>query len=124
MMTSEFRMALVLALTLVSVWVFFDAKSRGMWAWTWYLVSILFGFPLYLLRRYQLQLRSKRLGTPEFVPPTYKGDPDYTMDKILVIFVAVMMVGFMFFLTSLGRRRVQPQNRDYIQGGVQIERVR
>lgn len=27
----KFQMAVVLALTLISVWVFFDAKSRGMW---------------------------------------------------------------------------------------------
>jgi hypothetical protein len=116
-MVRGLQFAVLLMATVTSVWVFFDAKSRGMWPWVWFLLSLgmwIFGFPAYLLRRYQLKLRSQRLGTPPFVPD-YKNDLYHMFDRVAVALVAGLMFASVWYLSGL-RSASRVQNPpSYIQ---------
>jgi hypothetical protein len=103
---SGLRIALFLMTVVTSVWVFIDARKRGMWRWTWFLFSLLmwmFGFPAYLLRRYQLDLRSERLGTPKYVAFPRNDPYETNMERVAIlscVVVAVLVSGFMLILLS------------------------
>jgi hypothetical protein len=121
-MIRGFQFVVLLMVSVTSVWAYLDAKSRGMRGWVWFTLSLgmwIFGFPMYLLRRYQLELRAKRLGTPPFVPDV-KNDLYYTIDRVTVVLVAGLAFVSLWWLTGRPVRTSRQlfPNGSYIETGL------